>query len=163
MSIDPDGAGSPLEPRSAHPDKRGRALVNTRRLSCAVASGAVTSLALLAPAAAHASYNIYCSAKRHLNSGCPPNTGANGVYTDSQTNSSQLYNKARNIYGHTIWIQAYYNSPKNGYGYAHVAYSGANVVSHFSHLTKQYAHGDCWNGTNGNSSIRCAVNAAGIF
>lgn len=132
-------------------DTPGRKVINTKRLAvAAVSSAVVAGAALPSTAGATSFYTLYCAARYTQNHGCP------GTSMSDRFGSNNVWNKARNIYGHTIVIAAvYWNSIL---GHSHPAYNGASAISYFSHDSYTIVRGICKNGTAGNSSIRCGEN-----
>lgn len=142
-----------------------RRKVNTKQLGLAVASCIVAGAAL-APADAGAAYSEYCAggcriAKYSLRVGLAGSTG-------SSPSNANTYNRARNLEGGSVWVQAYYGGVHHatGFGNPHPGYSGSQVSSHFSRIAHSNVFGRCYRsgrGPHSTSSERCAENLAYII
>jgi hypothetical protein len=149
---------SPRQPKDQH--KRG--LVNTKHLGLAVASCAAAGLGVTAIAEAARETSEYGNSKWYHDTG--PRGGS--MITGSPQSP---FNRARNIYGGTIVIQAHYSPSVFGnggtahYGYPHSGKKGVQESSHFSHKADSWVWGRCWNGTSGNESLRCTEGGYTIY
>ena len=129
----------PVAGSNSKPPDRSRGLINTKRLGLAVASCALTGAAAATVASAQSSgYGWQKLARSVSRRGHDMVTGS----------SNSAHNRARNIYGHTIVIQAFYYSPSH-YGHSHAYPNGQQGSSHFSHKGGASVFGRCWNGTYG--------------